>query len=58
MLINVNMDLNELMQRMGSEASEAEAIVMRELLVCEFRGRDTQDISSKKWAALCSLSIV
>lgn len=49
MLIAKDMGLAELTERMGTEATEAEARAMREMLVEHFDGQDTQDIPDADW---------
>ncbi len=53
MKIERNMNLLRLAQRMGSEATEAEAARMRDILVGSgFDGVDTTDIDDPEWTAM------
>jgi hypothetical protein len=49
MKIERNMDVNELCQRMGSDATEAEAKRMRDLLVTRYDDEDTDDVDDGEW---------
>jgi hypothetical protein len=49
MLISTDMDLRQLAERMGSEATEAEADAMRKTLVEWRDGEDTADIDCDTW---------
>ena len=49
MLISNDMGLNELAERMGTEATETESRAMREMLVEKFNGTDTADIPEADW---------
>lgn len=49
MQINEGMNLADLAERMGTEATEAEAEAMRDLLVQGFDGQDTADVPEADW---------
>ncbi|MDH1506276.1 hypothetical protein N5I20_14525 [Aeromonas caviae] len=52
MKVHSNMDLNQLAERMGTEATLDDAAAMRELLVEKFDGQDTAEIPEGEWMAL------
>lgn len=52
MKITDTMNLDQLAERMGSVATQADAAVMRDLLVAQFDGQDTSDISEAEWLGL------
>lgn len=49
MLINSQMNLGELAEHMGSDATEQDAMDMRDLLVQSHPGMDTIDIDQGTW---------
>ena len=54
MLINTTMDLNALAERMGADASRADAERMRDYLVEHgYAGLDTSAIAEPQWLAAC-----
>ncbi|HGE8241974.1 hypothetical protein LZT27_18570 [Aeromonas veronii] len=52
MKVHADMDLNELAERMGTEATMDDASVMCDLLVDKFDGQDTSDIPEGEWLAM------
>jgi hypothetical protein len=52
MKVHADMDLNELADRMGTEATMDEASAMCDLLVEKFDGQDTSDIPEGEWLAM------
>lgn len=52
MKVHADMDLNELAERMGIEATMDDASVMCDLLVDKFDGQDTSDIPEGEWLAM------
>lgn len=52
MQIATNMNLNDLMERMGDVATQGEAELMRDLLVEQFDGQDTADVQEAAWMEL------
>ncbi|TAL80718.1 MAG: hypothetical protein EPN77_19460 [Candidimonas sp.] len=52
MKIAANMNLAELAERMGTEATESEAFAMRELLTLQFNGQDTVDVPEADWLTM------
>jgi len=52
MQITNMMNLEQLAERMGSVATQADAAVMRDLLVARFGGQDTSGIPEAEWLAL------
>lgn len=53
MTVTSTMNLKDLADRMG-DATEADVSTMRDLLVAEFDGQDTGDISESDWDRLLS----
>lgn len=49
MNISRNMNLDNLAERMGSEATTDEATTMRAVLALRFGDRDTSDLSEAEW---------
>lgn len=49
LLISPAMKLEDLMDRMGPDATEAEAVKMREILVDGYPGRFAEDIPESRW---------
>ena len=54
MLIHRNMPLSDLAQRMGTEATENDAYRMLVLLIANYTGLDTSNISPDDWDAMLS----
>lgn len=52
MKVHSNMDLNQLAERMGTEATMDDAAVMCDLLVERFDGQDTAEIPEGEWQAM------
>ncbi|MFQ2489848.1 hypothetical protein ACK31S_17895 [Aeromonas caviae] len=52
MKVHSDMDLNQLAERMGNEATLDDASAMCDLLVEKFDGQDTADIPEGEWLAL------
>lgn len=52
MKVHADMDLNELAERMGIEATMDDASAMCDLLVDKFDGQDTSDIPEGEWLAM------
>lgn len=52
MKVHSNMDLHQLVDRMGSEATLDDAAAMCDLLVEKFDGQDTAEIPEGEWLAL------
>lgn len=52
MKVHSDMDLNQLAERMGNEATLDDASAMCDLLVEKFYGQDTADIPEGEWLAL------
>ncbi len=52
MRIHAHMNLDDLAERMGTCATEAEAITMRDLLAEQFEGQDTADIEEDEWLTM------
>jgi hypothetical protein len=53
--ISHSMNLGELAARMGSVATEDEALAMRELLAERYDGEDTAEIGERDWICLLEL---
>jgi hypothetical protein len=58
MKISDDMPIYELMERMGHEASEAEAEYMRRMLVEYYDGCDTEDIMPDRWRQMLRDSVL
>lgn len=56
MKVHSDMDLNQLAERMGPEATLDDASAMRDLLVENFDGQDTTEIPEGEWLALMVLA--
>ncbi|QJT37090.1 hypothetical protein E4188_22695 (plasmid) [Aeromonas media] len=52
MKIHSDMDLTQLAERMGTEATPEDAAAMCDLLVEKFDGQDTSEIPEGEWLAL------
>lgn len=52
MKVHGDMDLNELAERMGTDATLDDASAMCDLLVEKFDGQDTSDIPEGEWLAM------
>lgn len=53
MLISKTMDLNQLAERLGTEATLEDARLMRDALVAsELTGHDTAEIDDVQWSAI------
>lgn len=52
MRVHSDMDLNQLAERMGPEATLADASAMRDFLVEKFDGQDTSEIPEGEWLAM------
>jgi len=52
MQITDTMDLDQLAERMGVVAIQADTTAMRDLLVAQYDGQDTRDIPEPQWLAL------
>jgi hypothetical protein len=50
MIIHPRMDLYQLRERMGPEATLADACRMRDILVTEYDGLDTSQVPDAAWA--------
>lgn len=57
MQIATNMNLNDLMERMGDVATQDEAELMRDLLVEQFDGQDTADVPEAAWMELLEKAV-
>lgn len=57
MLITSNMNLGDLAERMGAEATESDARAMRDILVDRFDGQDTSEISESVWLEMLDESV-
>ncbi len=49
MKIASNMNLHQLVERMGADATTDQADVPRDLLVARFDGQDTADVPEGEW---------
>ena len=56
MIITDKMNLDQLAERMG-DATESEALYMREALIGSGEWNTTEEISSEEWAKLCEAAI-
>jgi hypothetical protein len=57
MTISSTMNLSELAERMGGEATEQNAKIMRDLLVEKFNGEDTRDIPESEWLEMLDQTV-
>ena len=52
MKVDENMNLADLAERMGNQATPGEAAAMRDLLIPQYEGRDTVHIPEPEWLAM------
>lgn len=58
MKIEAGMNLNELQERMGAEATADDAFQMRELLLAGgYEGQDTADVPEGEWLTMLDQSV-
>lgn len=57
MKIGITMDLGELAQRMGSDATKDQARKMRDLLVASYDGLNTEDVDEQDWNGMIEESL-
>jgi hypothetical protein len=59
MKIDAGMNLNDLQERMGAEATADDAFQMRELLLAGgYDGQDTADIPEGEWLTMLDQAVV